>query len=88
MSNDKNGNPTSDGRFTYTWDAEDNLTAVTKKGEDKPFATYKYDEKGNRIQKTVNGKSPNYFYDGDRLNVLYETDANNKPLDSTIILLM
>ncbi|MCY9105981.1 cell wall-associated protein [Bacillus atrophaeus] len=31
MSYDKNGNRTSDGKFTYTWDAEDNLTAVTKK---------------------------------------------------------
>ncbi|MFO3790191.1 DNRLRE domain-containing protein [Bacillus mojavensis] len=78
VSYDKNGNRTSDGKFTYTWDAEDNLTAVTKKGEDKPFATYKYDEKGNRIQKTVNGKVTNYFYDGDSLNVLYETDADNK----------
>nr|WP_223251916.1 hypothetical protein [Bacillus atrophaeus] len=38
MSYDKNGNR------TYTWDAEDNLTAVTKKGEEKPFGTYKYDE--------------------------------------------
>ncbi|MED1017231.1 hypothetical protein P4T60_01790 [Bacillus atrophaeus] len=57
ISYDKNGNRTSDGKFTYEWDAEDNLTAITKKGEDKPFATYKYDEKGNRIQKTVNGKS-------------------------------
>lgn len=77
ISYDKNGNRTSDGKFTYTWDAEDNLTAVTKKGEDKPFATYTYDEKGNRIQKTVNGNVTNYFYDGDSLNVLYETDAEN-----------
>lgn len=77
LSYDKNGNRTSDGKYTYTWDAEDNLTAVTKKGEDKPFATYKYDEKGNRIQKTVNGNVTNYFYDGDSLNVLYETDADN-----------
>ncbi|AKL86932.1 WapA [Bacillus atrophaeus UCMB-5137] len=43
MSYDKNGNS------TYTWDAEDNLTAVTKKGEENPFGTYKYDEKGNII---------------------------------------
>ncbi|MCY8825993.1 hypothetical protein MX165_13955 [Bacillus atrophaeus] len=82
MSYDKNDNR------TYTWDAEDNLTAVTKKGEEKPFGTYKYDQKGNIIQKTVNGKVTNYFYDGDSLNVLYETDADNKPLNSTIILLM
>jgi len=75
---DKNGNRTSDGRFKYTWDAEDNLTAVTKKGEDKPFVTYKYDERGYRIQKNVNGKVTNYFYDGDGLQVLYETNENNE----------
>lgn len=27
--------------------------------------------------KTVNGNVTNYFYDGDSLNVLYETDADN-----------
>lgn len=33
LSYDKNGNRTSDGKYTYTWDAEDNLTAVTKKAK-------------------------------------------------------
>ncbi|MDA7025189.1 DNRLRE domain-containing protein [Bacillus sp. CLL-7-23] len=75
---DKNGNRTSDSRYTYTWDAEDNLTAITKKGEAKPFATYKYDERGYRIQKTVNGKVTNYLYDGDGLHVLYETNEKNE----------
>ncbi|MGK4096203.1 DNRLRE domain-containing protein [Bacillus altitudinis] len=78
LTYDKNGNRTSDGQFLYKWDAEDNITAITKKGEDKPFVTYKYDERGYRIQKTVNGKVTNYFYDGDSLNVLYETDGDNE----------
>ncbi|MEN2447407.1 RHS repeat-associated core domain-containing protein, partial [Bacillus sp. JR_15] len=78
LTYDKNGNRTSDGQFLYEWDAEDNITAITKKGEDKPFVTYKYDERGYRIQKTVNGKVTNYFYDGDSLNVLYETDGDNE----------
>jgi len=78
LTYDKNGNRTSDGQFLYEWDAEDNITAIKKKGEDKPFVTYKYDERGYRIQKTVNGKVTNYFYDGDSLNVLYETDGDNE----------
>ncbi|MDL5143499.1 hypothetical protein QR312_16690 [Bacillus atrophaeus] len=57
MSYDKNGNRTSDGRFTYTWDAEDNLTAVTNKGEEKPFATYKYDEKETEFRKPSTERS-------------------------------
>lgn len=78
LTYDKNGNRTSDGQFLYEWDAEDNIAAIKKKGEVKPFVTYKYDERGYRIQKTVNGKVTNYFYDGDSLNVLYETDGDNE----------
>lgn len=46
---DKNGNCIFDGKFIYMWDVEDNLIVVIKKGEDKLFVIYKYDEKGNRI---------------------------------------
>lgn len=38
--------------------------------------TYKYDEDGRHIQKNVNGAVTNYYYQGDSLNVLYETDAS------------
>ncbi|KZZ85772.1 hypothetical protein AS29_004060 [Bacillus sp. SJS] len=82
LSYDLNGNRTEDGRYQYTWDSRDQLTAVTKKGESQPFATYKYNEDGKRIQKTVNGTVTNYFYDGDSLNVLYETNSSNQVIRS------
>ncbi len=50
---DKNGNRLTDGTYSYTWDAADQMTAVTKKGETKPFLTYTYDEDGRRIQKRL-----------------------------------
>ncbi|WP_413066558.1 RHS repeat domain-containing protein [Siminovitchia sp. 179-K 8D1 HS] len=43
-----------------------------------PFAEYKYDDDGGRIQKKVNGTITNYIYDGDSLNILYETNANDQ----------
>jgi hypothetical protein len=33
-----------------------------------PFAEYKYDDDGRRIQKKVNGTITNYIYDGDNLD--------------------
>ncbi|MED3736650.1 RHS repeat domain-containing protein [Virgibacillus pantothenticus] len=50
---DKNGNRIEDGTYTYEWNAADQLVAVTKKGESTPFAEYKYDDDGRRIQKKV-----------------------------------
>jgi uncharacterized protein RhaS with RHS repeats len=72
---DQNGNRIEDGKFTYQWNAADQLVSVTKKGESAPFAEYKYDDDGRRIQKKVNGTITNYIYDGDSLNVLYKTNA-------------
>ncbi|MBA3926359.1 DNRLRE domain-containing protein [Listeria rustica] len=75
LSYDTNGNRLSDGKYTYTWDTADKLTAITKKGESSPFATYKYDDDNRRIEKTVNGQTIKYYYDGDSIDVLYETDG-------------
>ncbi|MCU5517788.1 DNRLRE domain-containing protein [Bacillus wiedmannii] len=80
LTYDANGNRTSDGKYTYTWNEADQLVAVTKKGEAKPFATYKYDNENRRIEKNVNGQVTRYFYDGDSINPLYETDGNGKVL--------
>jgi RHS repeat-associated protein len=77
---DADGNRLSDGQFTYKWDAVDQLAAVTRKGESNPFATYKYDDKGRRIEKTVNGQTTRFYYDGDSINVLYETDTSGNVL--------
>ncbi|OTW81184.1 type IV secretion protein Rhs [Bacillus thuringiensis serovar cameroun] len=80
LTYDANGNRTSDGKYTYTWNEADQLVAVTKKGEGKPFATYKYDNENRRIEKNVNGQVTRYFYDGDSINPLYEADGNGKVL--------
>ena len=43
-----------------------------------------YKEDGRRIQKKVNGVVTNYHYQGDSLNVLYETDASGNVVRSYI----
>ncbi|MCM3313308.1 DNRLRE domain-containing protein [Bacillus sp. FSL K6-6483] len=75
LTYDESGNRLTDGAYTYTWDAADQITAITKTGENKPFVTYRYDEDGRRIEKTVGTTVTNYHYDGDSLNVLYETNG-------------
>ncbi|MCP1124264.1 hypothetical protein NKR74_13245 [Bacillus sp. 3103sda1] len=80
LTYDANGNRTSDGKYTYTWNEADQLVAITKQGESTPYATYKYDDDGRRIEKMVSGQTTRYYYDGDSINVLYETDASGNVL--------
>lgn len=80
LTYDANGNRTSDGKYKYTWNEADQLVAITKQGESTPFATYKYDDDGRRIEKTVNGVTTRYHYDGDSINPLYETDGSGNVL--------
>jgi RHS repeat-associated protein len=47
---------------TLTYDALDQLTQVTKTG--LPSESYKYDDQGRRIQKTVGSSTTNYLYNG------------------------
>ncbi|MEK5389042.1 RHS repeat-associated core domain-containing protein [Margalitia sp. FSL K6-0131] len=79
---DANGNRIEDGKYSYEWNEKDQLVSIIKKGENTPFVTYSYDEDGKRIQKNVNGTVTNYHYDGDGINVLYETDAQNNVVRS------
>ncbi|BAD75067.1 hypothetical protein GK0782 [Geobacillus kaustophilus HTA426] len=81
---DANGNRLEDGQYQYEWNEADQLVSITRKGESTPFVTYQYDEDGRRIQKTVNGVVTNYHYQGDSLNVLYETDASGNVVRSYI----
>ncbi|WP_155008756.1 DNRLRE domain-containing protein [Priestia megaterium] len=81
---DENGNRLEDGKYTYTWNAADQLTSITKKGESKAFATYKYDDDDRRIEKNVNGTITRFYYDGDSINPLYETDGNGSVLRSYV----
>ena len=80
LTYDQNGNRLTDGKYIYTWDSGDRLTSVTKKGNTAPFASYQYDDDGRRIKKSVDGVVTNYHYDGDSIDVLYETDETGKVL--------
>ncbi|OCA85770.1 Wall-associated protein [Bacillus sp. FJAT-27225] len=82
ISYDANGNRLTDGKYKYEWNAAEQMESVTRIGESTPFVTYRYDEDGKRIQKTVNGVVTNYHYDGDSLNILYETDSQNNVVRS------
>ncbi|KZD36810.1 wall-associated protein [Bacillus cereus] len=80
LTYDANGNRTSDGKYKYTWNEDDQIVAITKQGESNAFATYKYDDDNRRIEKNVGGTVTRYFYDGDSINPLYETDGSGKVL--------
>ena len=80
LTYDVNGNRTSDGKYKYTWNEDNQIVAITKQGENNAFVTYKYDEDNRRIEKNVNGQVTRYFYDGDSINPLYETDGSGKVL--------
>ncbi|PKH09751.1 DNRLRE domain-containing protein [Planomicrobium sp. MB-3u-38] len=74
---DDNGNLLDDGKFIYQWDADNRLRKVNSKATTVQVAEYWYDDADRRIRKNVNGTVTNYIYDGQGLNVLYETDASN-----------
>jgi len=52
---DADGNLRSDGRWTYTWDAENRLVGMTVNNSTGPQyqLSFSYDPQGRRIQKTV-----------------------------------
>jgi RHS repeat-associated protein len=79
---DADGNLTSDGRWTYTWDAESRLVRMTNNTAVGPqqLITFVYDWKGRRIQKQVsaNGTMTNnvtFVYDG--WNPIAKLNATN-----------
>jgi len=70
MTYDENGNMTSVtnscGMTTYIWDARNRLSGINGfKSDCSPLtASFKYDALGRRIEKTMNGKTIQYLYDG------------------------
>jgi RHS repeat-associated protein len=50
----------NDGTRIYTWDARNRLVAISGAST----ASFQYDAFGRRIQKTVNGTTTKYLYDG------------------------
>ena len=68
---DADGNLTNDGRWAYTWDAENRLVGMTVNTNVGPQyqMTFAFDAKGRRMQKAVvtNGvtvSTINFLYDG------------------------
>lgn len=68
---DQNGNLTSDGTNTYTYDYENRLITASGGGQN---SSYQYDAFGRRISKTVDGLTTYFVYDGDQ--VIEEHDAS------------
>jgi RHS repeat-associated protein len=66
-SYDGNGNLTSDGTFTYGYDAENRLTSASATGV---AASYAFDGQGRRKLKTVNGTNTVFVTDADNREVL------------------
>ena len=87
---DLDGNQTSDGQWTYTWDAENRLTSATRSaaalaaGAPYRAITYRYDSKSRKITRSVATTSggplttEKYLYDG--WNCIAE--YSNSPLNT------
>jgi RHS repeat-associated protein len=61
LTYDNNGNLMSDGTNTYSWNARNQLALISGPGL---TATFQYDAYGRRVNKTINGSSTSYLYDG------------------------
>ncbi|WP_323744871.1 RHS repeat domain-containing protein [Noviherbaspirillum soli] len=71
ITHDANGNMTSDGTRSYTWDAKNQLASIT--GPESMQASFRYDAFGRRVSRTVNGVQTGYVYDG--INPVQELGA-------------
>src|SRR6266850_1894983 len=60
LTYDLNGNLTSDGANTYTWDARNRLAAISGGNS----ASFQYDVQGRRTSKTINSAQTGFLYDG------------------------
>ncbi len=75
---DDNGNMTSVtnscGTTNYAWDARNRLVGITGyKSDCTPLtASFEYDALGRRIEKTINGRTIQYLYDG--LDIVQEIE--------------
>jgi len=62
LTYDANGNLTSDGTNTYSWNARNQLTQISQGGNAQ--LSFSYDALGRRINKTVQGIATQFLYDG------------------------
>ena len=65
---DTNGNVTSDGTRTYTWDDLDQLVQISSAAA---TVAYSYDGAGRRIRKVVGGQTTQWTYDGQDIHGEY-----------------
>jgi len=78
---DNNGNlltvTNNCGTSTYTWDVRNRLTAISGYKPDCSTltASFKYDAIGRRIEKTINGTTTQYVYDG--LDIIQEKQGGS-----------
>ncbi|MGA2866363.1 MAG: RHS repeat domain-containing protein [Verrucomicrobiota bacterium] len=79
---DADGNLTNDGRWSYTWDAENRLVRMTNNTAVGPqqLITFQYDWKGRRIHKQVSANATmtnnvTFVYDG--WNPVAQLNATN-----------
>jgi RHS repeat-associated protein len=89
FSYDADGNLTNDGRWVYTWDAENRLIGMTVNTNVGPQyqLSFVYDSKGRRIQKLVLSNSValytnNFLYDG--WNLAATLNAQSSIIESFI----
>ena len=73
LAYDLNGNLTSDGTRTYTWNARNELTQI--KTGSTVNAAFAYDATGRRTTRTIAGASGSFAYDG--ANVTQEQAAGS-----------
>jgi RHS repeat-associated protein len=73
MSYDLNGNLTSDGLTSYSWNARNQLTGLTG-GTSASFA---YDGTGRRRSKTISGTTTTFLWD--EFNLVQELDGGGTP---------
>ncbi|HTV84822.1 MAG TPA: RHS repeat-associated core domain-containing protein, partial [Dyella sp.] len=71
LSYDADGNLTSDGTNTYTWNARNQLTQIIQNGNVQ--LSYSYDALGRRTSKVVQGAATQFLYDEN--NVVQETQG-------------
>lgn len=82
MTYDNNGNMTSlintCGTTNYTWDVRNRLTGINGFNADctELIASFKYDALGRRIEKSINGTTTKYLYDG--VDIIQEIQGTAK----------
>ena len=71
LTYDANGNLTNDGQYTYAYDVENRVTAVTRDSDSAVVGQYFYDARGCRVISIINPAGTPatnvYFYDNSRI---------------------